>query len=44
MQKTIDLTKGSIALHVDPENPARFLYEKLGFSSKYIEMRYKKEK
>ena len=44
MQKTIDLTKGSIALHVEPENPARFLYEKLGFSSKYIEMRYKKEK
>ena len=44
MQKTIDLTKGSIALHVEPENPARFLYEKVGFSSKYIEMRYKKEK
>ena len=44
MQKTIDLAKGSIALHVEPENPARFLYEKVGFSSKYIEMRYKKEK
>ncbi|TSA23361.1 N-acetyltransferase [bacterium] len=44
MQKTIDLTEGSIALHVEPDNPARFLYEKFGFSSKYIEMRYKKEK
>ena len=44
MQKTINLAKGSIALHVEPENPARFLYEKFGFSSKYIEMRYKKEK
>jgi len=44
MQKTIDLTEGSIALHVEPENPARFLYEKFGFSSKYIEMRYKKKK
>ena len=43
MQKTIDLAIGSIALHVEPENPARFLYEKVGFSSKYIEMRYKKE-
>lgn len=43
MQKTIDLAKGSIALHVEPENPARYLYEKVGFSSKYIEMRYKKE-
>ena len=44
MQKTIVQAKGSIALHVEPENPARFLYEKVGFSSKYIEMRYKKDK
>lgn len=44
MEKTIDIAKGSIALHVEPENPARFLYEKVGFNSKYIEMRYKKEK
>lgn len=44
MQKAIDSAEGSIALHVEPENPARFLYEKVGFSSKYIEMRYKKEK
>ncbi len=44
MQETIDLAKGSVALHVEPENPARFLYEKMGFGSKYIEMRYKKEK
>ena len=44
MKKTIDIAEGSIALHVEPENPARFLYEKVGFSSKYIEMRYKKEK
>lgn len=42
MQKAIDTAEGSIALHVEPENPARFLYEKVGFSSKYIEMRYKK--
>ena len=40
MQETIKLAEGNIALHVDPENPARFLYEKYGFSSKYIEMRY----
>lgn len=44
MKETIDLAKGSIALHVEPENPARHLYEKFGFTSKYIEMRYKKEK
>jgi len=42
MQKAIELTKGSIALHVEPDNPARFLYEKVGFSTKYIEMRLKK--
>jgi len=42
MQKTIDVTEGNIALHVEPENPARFLYEKVGFRSKYIEMRLKK--
>ena len=44
IKKTIDISKGSIALHVEPDNPARFLYEKVGFSSKYIEMRYKKGK
>ncbi len=43
MLKAIDTAKGNIALHVEPENPARFLYEKVGFNSKYIEMRYKKE-
>jgi ribosomal-protein-alanine N-acetyltransferase len=42
MKKTINLSEGDIALHVEPENPARFLYEKVGFSSKYIEMRLKK--
>ncbi|MGQ1908445.1 GNAT family N-acetyltransferase [Marinifilum sp. RC60d5] len=42
MQKTIKLSKGDIALHVEPENPARNLYEKLGFENKYFEMRYKK--
>lgn len=39
MQKTFELAQGSIKLHVEPENPARHLYEKLGFTSKYLEMR-----
>lgn len=39
MEKAISLVKGGIALHVEPDNPARFLYEKLGFTSKYKEMR-----
>ena len=39
MLKTFDKAEGNIKLHVEPENPARFLYEKLGFTSKYLEMR-----
>jgi ribosomal protein S18 acetylase RimI-like enzyme len=39
MLKTFNKAEGSIKLHVEPENPARFLYEKLGFTCKYLEMR-----
>lgn len=39
MNKTFEIAEGSIKLHVEPENPARYLYEKLGFTSKYLEMR-----
>ncbi|MDN3686727.1 GNAT family N-acetyltransferase [Cyclobacterium jeungdonense] len=42
MKTAIDMAKGDIALHVEPDNPARILYEKLGFTSKYLEMRLKK--
>lgn len=42
MQELIDTTQGSIALHVDPTNPAIKLYEKLGFETKYLEMRLTK--
>lgn len=42
MQKAIQMAKGDIALHVEPDNPAKFLYEKLGFTNKYLEMRLKK--
>jgi len=40
MKQTIDVVEGGIKLHVEPDNPARFLYEKMGFTSKYLEMRY----
>jgi [ribosomal protein S18]-alanine N-acetyltransferase len=41
MKETIKHAEGDIALHVEPDNPAGFLYEKVGFTSKYKEMRYK---
>ncbi len=40
MQKVKDISKDGIALHVEPDNPAVNLYEKVGFKSKYLEMRY----
>lgn len=42
MEKAISLAKGNIALHVEPDNPAKHLYEKLGFTNKYLEMRLNK--
>ena len=39
MQRIIDQTEGDIALHVEPENKARLLYEKYGFTNKYLEYR-----
>lgn len=42
MNKAIETANGDIALHVEPENPAKFLYEKLGFTNKYLEMRLKR--
>lgn len=40
MEKAISSVEGNIALHVEPDNPAKILYEKLGFTNKYLEMRY----
>lgn len=42
MQMAIEQAEGNIALHVEPDNPAKKLYEKLGFTNKYLEMRLNK--
>lgn len=42
MSKIIEETKGNIALHVENDNPAKYLYEKIGFTNKYLEMRLEK--
>ena len=42
MKKAIRYSKGDIALHVEANNPAKILYEKLGFTNPYLEMRLKK--
>lgn len=36
----ISKCKGDIKLHVEHDNPARRLYERIGFENKYVEMRY----
>lgn len=44
VRTVINSVEGNIALHVEPQNPAVKLYEKLGFTNKYIEMRYEASK
>lgn len=42
MQEALQAVDGDVALHVEPDNPAKKLYESLGFTNKYLEMRFKK--
>lgn len=39
LDMAIKMAQGAIALHVEPDNPAKKLYERLGFTNKYLEMR-----
>jgi len=43
MIKALEAAGTDVALHVEYDNPAKRLYERLGFESKYAEMRYKKK-
>lgn len=42
MEATLLHASGDIALHVEKDNPAKFLYEKYGFTNPYLEMRLKR--
>jgi len=40
VQRGLELCEGPVKLHVEHDNPARRLYERMGFTSKYLEMRH----
>lgn len=39
ISRSLERCRGSVKLHVEYDNPARRLYERLGFTSGYAEMR-----
>ncbi|MDA3833372.1 MAG: GNAT family N-acetyltransferase [Spirochaetales bacterium] len=43
IEEAISHCDGDIKLHVEYDNPAKRLYEWIGFTSKYAEMRFKKD-
>lgn len=43
MNQALRYCTGDIALHVEKDNPARLLYEKMGFTNPYLEMRLKRK-
>jgi ribosomal-protein-alanine N-acetyltransferase len=44
IERSFELCDGNVKLHVEYDNPAKRLYERLGFVNKYAEMRYEKPK
>ncbi|MGC6414220.1 MAG: GNAT family N-acetyltransferase [Bacteroidia bacterium] len=42
IQAALSKIIGDVALHVEKDNPAKYLYEKLGFTNPYLEMRLKR--
>lgn len=44
IDEAIARSDGNVKLHVEYENPAKRLYERIGFTTKYAEMRFEKGK
>jgi len=42
IRRAFELADGDVKLHVEYDNPAKRLYERLGMTSKYAEMRFYK--
>lgn len=42
VEYALNQCQGDVKLHVEYENPAKQLYERIGFTSKYAEMRFNK--
>jgi DNA-binding MarR family transcriptional regulator/ribosomal protein S18 acetylase RimI-like enzyme len=42
IKHAFEISKGDVKLHVEYDNPAKRLYERLGMTTKYAEMRYHK--
>jgi ribosomal-protein-alanine N-acetyltransferase len=42
VRSALDRCDGGVKLHVELENPAKRLYERLGFVTKYADMRFRK--
>ena len=42
IRRAIDAMDGDVKLHVEYDNPAKRLYERIGFTTKYAEMRFQK--
>jgi len=40
IEQALERCDGDVKLHVEPDNPALRLYERIGFTNKYLEMRY----
>ncbi len=43
LKKALKLCNGDVKLHVEYDNPAKHLYQRMGFKSKYADMRYSNE-